>query len=150
MGVSIANNTFGTYSGDGISRTNRALASIDNSTINVAKGNVDVLATSTETLTSVNFAGSVAVAGMGGSAAGSGVQVTNRFGTTTSATIQGSDVTAGITGGAGSVTVRAQDTSTILKSGAYGVAVAASLPVPGNFGLNLALAVTLRQERGRL
>ncbi|KAG0914665.1 hypothetical protein G6F32_016593 [Rhizopus arrhizus] len=87
---------------------------------------------------------------MGGSAAGSGVQVTNRFGTTTSATIQGSDVTAGITGGAGSVTVRAQDTSTILKSGAYGVAVAASLPVPGNFGLNLALAVTLRQERGRL
>ena len=143
IGVSIANNTFGTYAGDGISRTNRALASIENSTINVAKGNVDVLATSAETLTSVNFAGSVAVAGAGGSAAGSGVQVTNRFGTTTSATLQGSDVTAGITGGAGSVTVRAQDTSTILKSGAYGVAVAASLPVPGNFGLNLALAVTL-------
>ena len=75
MGVSIASNTFGAYSGDGVTRTNGAQAYIANSTVTVAKGNLDVLATSSETLNNVNFAGALAVVGAGVAVAGSGVQV---------------------------------------------------------------------------
>ena len=79
MGVSIASNTFGAYSGDGVTRTNGAQAYIANSTVTVAKGNLDVLATSSETLNSVNLAGALAVVGAGVAVAGSGVQVSNRY-----------------------------------------------------------------------
>ena len=121
MGVSIASNTFGAYSGDGVTRTNGAQAYIANSTVTVAKGNLDVLATSSETLNSVNFAGALAVVGAGVAVAGSGVQVSNRYASNTSAYIDGSTITVGIDGERGSLTVRAKDDSIIERSAAYGV-----------------------------
>ena len=124
MGVSIASNTFGAYSGDGVTRTNGAQAYIANSTVTVAKGNLDVLATSSETLNSVNFAGALAVVGAGVAVAGSGVQVSNRYASNTSAYIDGSTITVGIDGERGSLTVRAKDDSIIERSAAYGVAAA--------------------------
>ena len=111
MGVSIASNTFGAYSGDGVTRTNGAQAYIANSTVTVAKGNLDVLATSSETLNSVNFAGALAVVGAGVAVAGSGVQVSNRYVSNTSAYIDGSTITVGIDGERGSLTVRARTTA---------------------------------------
>ena len=111
MGVSIASNTFGAYSGDGVTRTNGAQAYIANSTVTVAKGNLDVLATSSETLNSVNFAGALAVVGAGVAVAGSGVQVSNRYASNTSAYIDGSTITVGIDGERGSLTVRARMTA---------------------------------------
>lgn len=145
IGVSIAGNTFGRYEGQGVHRRNAAQASIDNSTISVDKGDIAVLATSSETLDSLNFAGAVAVAGAGGALAGSGVQVRNLFSTLTTADLSASSAIAGLKGGQGSIKLQAQDSSRILQSSAYGVAVAAALPT--GTSLSLALAVTLVDSR---
>ncbi|MCL2344587.1 MAG: hypothetical protein FWC58_01880, partial [Desulfobulbus sp.] len=133
LGVSLAENSFGTYGGT----TNGASARIDNSTITVNKGDVSVQALSSETIGSMVFAGTLAVAAGGIAAAGSGAQVTNSFASETTAVISNSQVEAGINGEAGSLIVEAGDKSSILKSGAYGVAAAAAV-----VGADVAVAVT--------
>ncbi|RIQ72582.1 DUF4347 domain-containing protein, partial [Bordetella avium] len=139
MGLSLASNRFGAYAGDGLARHNGAQAYIQDSQVEVKKGNVNVLASSSETLSSVNFAGALAVVGAGVSVAASGVQVSNRFATRTSAYIQGSTVMAGLADAGGSLTVRAKDDSKILKSTAYGVAASVVLAP----GAAVALVVSL-------
>ena len=146
MGVSIASNTFGAYSGDGVTRTNGAQAYIANSTVTVAKGNLDVLATSSETLNSVNFAGALAVVGAGVAVAGSGVQVSNRYVSNTSAYIDGSTITVGIDGERGSLTVRAKDDSIIERSAAYGVAASLGLAPGASVSLVVSLVDTTAEN----
>ncbi|WZB70082.1 hypothetical protein WJ968_30690 [Achromobacter xylosoxidans] len=146
MGVSIASNTFGAYSGDGVTRTNGAQAYIANSTVTVAKGNLDVLATSSETLNSVNFAGALAVVGAGVAVAGSGVQVSNRYASNTSAYIDGSTITVGIDGERGSLTVRAKDDSIIERSAAYGVAASLGLAPGASVSLVVSLVDTTAEN----
>ncbi len=112
----------------------------------MGKGNLDVLASSSATLDSVNFAGALAVVGVGVSAAASGVQVSNRFAARTSAYIDGSMVTVGMGGGAGSLTVRAKDDSLITRSAAYGVAAALGLAPGASVSLVVSLVDTVAEN----
>ena len=113
-------------------RTNGAQAYIANSTVTVAKGNLDVLATSSETLNSVNFAGALAVVGAGVAVAGSGVQVSNRYVSNTSAYIDGSTITVGIDGerladGAGQGRQHHRTLGCLWRGGVAGLAPGASV-----------------------
>ena len=105
-----------------------------------------MLATSSETLNSVNFAGALAVVGAGVAVAGSGVQVSNRYASNTSAYIDGSTITVGIDGERGSLTVRAKDDSIIERSAAYGVAASLGLAPGASVSLVVSLVDTTAEN----
>jgi hypothetical protein len=132
VGVSLSHNIIGEYhkrvfdvatlSFTTASYQNQALAYISDSTV-MSAGDLSVTASSTETIESTAFAGSVAIAiGIGGAIAGAGVQVTNRFSTDTHAYIDDSNVIV-----AGDIGVTANSDSKLEKSLAIGVALAGGL-----------------------
>ena len=132
VGVSLSFNTIGQHgqtaydvaTSSFVVRTfqNSAVSYIDNSTV-LSAGDLQVTATSTETIQSDAFAGSVALAiGIGGALAGAGVNVTNVFDTDTFAFIDQSDAIA-----KSDIVVRAKSDSELLSSSAVGVSIAVSL-----------------------
>lgn len=125
IGVALAENRIGGEEGDPLQ--NAVLAYADHSTL-ISAEDIQIQADSTDRVSAVSFAGSVAVAagGIGISGAGVGAELTNTLQSKVHAYVSESDVEA-----QGNIDVQAISDSQITEAGAIGVAVALSLAPKG-------------------
>ena len=123
IGVTIAINQIGFET----PHPNESLAYIDNSTVTSA-GDIQVKATSAETIVSDSVATSIAVAvgGSGFAGAGAGTGTWNQISTSVHAYLQDTDATA-----SGNIDVKAESTSEVTKARAVGRAIALALASEG-------------------
>ena len=122
-------------------------ATIDDSTVTATTGTVAVTALATETISTISWAGSVAVAvgsEMAGSAAGAGAEATSRMATQIIAKVDGSDVTTGA-----DLQVTATDSGQVIASQAYGVAVSAAF-APESVSISIAASTATAEIRNDL
>ncbi len=132
IGVALAENRVGDASAVSGSNSHGTYASIEDSQV-TSSGDLQVHATSSETVSTVSAAGSVAAAiGIGGAAAASGTSSVSSMSGDTHAWVEDSSVDA-----AGDLEIEAVSNSVVTEATAVGAALAAS------GGVSVTIAVTL-------
>ncbi|HBV62832.1 MAG TPA: hypothetical protein DEF45_07395, partial [Rhodopirellula sp.] len=144
IGASVVNNLVGIDSDKGNPLSAKVHSYIEASTIDAA-GRVDVLATQVDQVDSVSYAGAVAVAvgAVGGTGAGAGASTKTYMSTEVLAYIKNSDVISNH----GDIEIKSTSASTVERSQAVGVAIAAAIaPVGAAISVGASLSETLTQN----